>query len=107
MIISQLVRASYPFHPYGGLERHVYHLTLELARLGHEVRLYTQPSDPGQPSTVDDPAWQSHVRHLNVPYTTVKLLRRNSIPDRLVNYPLFALRLGKAVRQLQPPAQIV
>jgi glycogen synthase len=107
MIISQLARACYPFHPYGGLERHVYHLTLELARLGHQVRLYTQPPDPGRPLTVDDPAWQSQVRHFPVPYSAFKLLRRNSIPDRLVNYPLFALRLGRAVRQEQPPTGIV
>lgn len=107
MIISQLARACYPFHPYGGLERHVYHLTLELARLGHAVRLYTQPPDPGQPLTVDDPAWQRFVRHFQIPYSAIKPLRRNSIPDRLVNYPLFALRLGQAVRQAQPPAEIV
>jgi glycosyltransferase involved in cell wall biosynthesis len=107
MIISQLARACYPFHPYGGLERHVYHLTLELARLGHQVRLYTQPPDPGRPLTVDDPAWQSQVRHFPIPYSAVKLLRRNSIPDRLVNYPLFALKLGRAVHQEQPPAGIV
>lgn len=107
MIISHLARACYPFHAYGGLERHVYHLTLELARLGHEVRLYTQPPDPGLPATVDDPAWQSQVRHFTVPYTTLKVLRRNGIPDRLVNYPLFSLRLGRAVRRELPPANIV
>lgn len=107
MIISHLARACYPFHPYGGLERHIYHLTLELARLGHEVRLYTQPTDPGRPATVDDPAWQAYVRHFPVPYTTFKILRRNGIPDRLVNYPLFSLRLGRAVRQEQPPPHIV
>lgn len=107
MIISHLARACYPFHPYGGLERHVYHLTLELARLGHEVRLYTQPPDPGHPATVDDPAWQALVRHFPLPYTTLKVLRRNGIPDRLVNYPLFALRLGRAVRRELPPAHVV
>jgi glycosyltransferase involved in cell wall biosynthesis len=107
MIISQLARACYPFHPYGGLERHVYHLTLELARLGHEVRLYTQPPDPGNPLTVDDPAWHAQVRHFQLPYSILKLLRRNSIPDRLVNYPLFALKLGQAVRKEHPAASIV
>jgi len=107
VIISHLARACYPFHPYGGLERHVYHLTLELARLGHEVRLYTQPPDPGNPATVDDPAWQAQVRHFPVPYTTLKILKRNGIPDRLVNYPLFSLRLGRAVRHELPPANIV
>lgn len=107
MIISQLARACYPFHPYGGLERHVYHLTLELARLGHHVRLYTQPPDPGHPLTVDDPAWQEQVQHFPVPYSAFKFLRRNSIPDRLVNYPLFALSLGRAVRHEQPATDIV
>ncbi len=106
MIIDHLARACFPFHAHGGLEQHVYHLTLELARLGHTIRLYTQPPDPGA-ATVDDPAWQAQVQHFHVPYATLKVLRRNSIPDRLLNYPPFAWRLSGSIRAAQPPARIV
>ncbi|HEX2910883.1 MAG TPA: glycosyltransferase family 4 protein [Chloroflexia bacterium] len=108
MRIAHFARACYPFHPYGGMERHVYHLTLELARLGHQVQLYTQPPDPSLPNArIDDPCWQENVRHIHVPYHTVKYLRLNSIPDRLVNYPVFSLRLGQRVRRSLPAPQIV
>ncbi len=106
MIIAHLARACYPFHPYGGLEQHVYHLTLELARLEQTVHLFTQPPDFADAS-VDDPAWRANVQHHPIPYSAVKILRRNSIPDRLVNYPLFSLRLGQAVSDMSPRPQIV
>ena len=97
MIIAHLARACYPFQSPGGLESHVYHLTLELARLGQRVELYLPPPTTGQ--TVDDPAWRENVRSHYLPYTTVGLFRRNSIPDRLLNYPLFSRELGLAVRR--------
>jgi glycogen synthase len=93
--IAHLARACYPFHPPGGLEQHVYHLTLELARLGQRVTLFTPP--PIVDQTVSDPAWSASVRHVYVPYSTVNFFRRNSIPDRLLNYPLFARRLAQKV----------
>ena len=95
MIIAHLARACYPFQPYGGLERHVYQLTLELARLDHRIELYLPPPTTGQ--LVTDPAWRENVRSHYLPYTTFSLFRRNSIPDRLLNYSLFSRRLGQAV----------
>ena len=106
MRIAHLARTCYPFHPYGGLERHVYSLTLELARLGHEVELYTQPPTVLH-QTINDPAWQQHVHSHYIPYATTTRLRRNSIPDRLINYPLFSQRLGGAVRRAKPQVDIV
>ena len=104
MIIAHLARATYPFHPYGGLEQHVYHLTVELARLGHEVHLFTQPPDPNYGEGF---SWPEGVRHHYLPYHYLKFLRRNSIPDRLANYPVFSLKLANALKKLQPAPQIV
>ncbi len=107
MRIAHLARISYPYHPYGGLEQHVYRLTLELARLGHQIELYTQPPALGWEQGVREPVWPDGVTHHFVPYRSLPLLRRNSIPDRLTNYPLFALRLGRAVRQSIPAPNLV
>jgi glycogen synthase len=96
--IAHFARACYPFHPAGGLEQHVYHLTLELARLGQQVTLFTPHAT--LVGLVDDPAWTAHVRHVEVPYSTVKFFRRNSIPDRLLNYPLFARRLAQKLKEM-------
>jgi glycosyltransferase involved in cell wall biosynthesis len=105
MIIAQLARACYPLHPYGGLERHVYYLIRELARQGHIVHLFTQFPDPGLPPL--DFKWPEGVIPHFVPYQTLTLLRRNSIPDRLLNYPLFSQRLARQLRLLKPAPQIV
>lgn len=107
MRIAHLARVSHPYHPYGGLEQHVYRLTLELARLGHQIELYTQPPTLGWEQSVREPVWPEGVTHHFVPYRSLPLLRRNSVPDRLTNYPLFALRLGRAVRQLTPTPRLV
>ncbi|NWJ48533.1 MAG: glycosyltransferase family 4 protein [Chloroflexi bacterium] len=106
MIIAHLARVCYPFHPFGGLEQHVYRLTQELARLGHTVHLFTQPPDPFyfQQEAV---RWRGEVIHHYLPYQTIKLLRRNSIPDRLVNYPLFSLRLAREVRHFTPAPDVI
>jgi len=106
VIIAHLARVCYPFHPFGGLEQHVYRLTQELARLGHTVHLFTQPPDPFyfQQEAV---RWRGDVQHHYLPYQTVKLLRRNSIPDRLINYPLFSMRLAREVRRLAPAPDII
>ncbi len=102
MIIAHLSRVCYPFHPFGGLEQHVYRLTLELARQGLTVQLITQPPDSTPPDI-----WPAEVKHSFVTYHLVKFLRRNSIPDRLINYPLFSLRLANRMRKLSPIPQVV
>lgn len=107
LTIAQLARVSYPYHPYGGLEQHVYRLTLELARLGHSVQLYTQPPALGWEQGLREPIWPPGVTHHFVRYQTLPILRRNSIPDRLLNYPLFSLRLAQATHRLTPPPQLV
>jgi len=99
LIIAHLSRVCYPFHPYGGLEKHVSSLTLELAKQGHTVYLITQPPDP----SLEKPNfWPENVKHSFVPYQTLKFLRRNSIPDRLLNYPIFSLKVGRQAKKFEP-----
>ncbi len=105
MIIASLSRACYPFHPFGGMEQHVYRHALEMAQLGHILQLYTQPPDPGLPPA--EFKWPANIQHHYIPYHTVKALRRNSIPDRLVNYPLFSRRLAREIHQLETKPQII
>jgi glycosyltransferase involved in cell wall biosynthesis len=47
------------------------------------------------------------VQHHFLPYQWLKLLRRNSIPDRLVNYPVFSWRLSRQLRTISPAPQLV
>ncbi len=87
------------------MEQHVYRHALEMARLGHTLHLYTQPPDPGLPPAGFE--WPAGIRHHFLAYHIVKFLRRNSIPDRLVNYPLFSWRLAGKVARLSPRPQVV
>jgi glycogen synthase len=105
LIIVHLARACYPFHPFGGMEQHVYRHAIEMAHLGHTLHLYTQPPDPGLPPAAFQ--WPEGVQHHYLNYHVVKALRRNSIPDRLVNYPLFSVRLASRIPHLSPTPQIV
>jgi glycosyltransferase involved in cell wall biosynthesis len=105
LIIAHLARACYPFHPFGGLEQHVYQFTKTFAQMGHTVHLFTQPPDSGLPPT--EFFWPPGVIHHFVNYQTFSFLRRNSIPDRLVNYPLFSWRLAREMRKVSPAPQVV
>lgn len=107
MRIAHLSRVSYPYHPYGGLEQHVYRLTRQLALLNQDVQLFIQPSDPQLFSAYANFAWPGQVTLHEICYQTLPFLRRNSIPDRLLNYPLFSRRLAIAVSKLNAPPQIV
>jgi glycogen synthase len=102
MLIAHIARVTYPHHPYGGLEQHVYHLTQHLARLGHAVHLYTAPPT----LKPEDFVWHENVCHHFVKYDTLPL-RPGSIPARLTNYPLFAYRTARRAAKLSPKPAIV
>jgi glycosyltransferase involved in cell wall biosynthesis len=103
--VAMLARVVFPLHGFGGIERHVFHLTTHLARLGVEVTLFVQP--PSVAPFRDAP----HAREPN-PYAealpglarvvtlrydyTSPLLRPNSILGRQINYPWYSWRLGQA-----------
>jgi glycogen synthase len=110
--VAMLARVVFPLHGFGGIERHVFHLTTHLARLGALVTLYVQ-----EPATDERPPTNGHPRTaapssaanpyadalpglervvtLRYDYTSPRL-RPNSILGRQINYPYYSWRLGLA-----------
>ncbi|MCL5256553.1 MAG: glycosyltransferase family 4 protein [Chloroflexi bacterium] len=92
-------RAVYPYHGFGGLEKHVYYLATHLKRLGVDVHLFASlPAFPA-PENEDTAAAYSRLAGIPVyltPYTYLPL-RANSVPDRVSNYPVFAILQGRQV----------
>ena len=89
--VAMLARVVWPLHGYGGIERHVYHLTTYLAKLGAAVTLYVQtPPDPSQLAQLTP---HMQVRTLRYDYTS-PYLRPNSILGRQINYPRYTMALG-------------
>ncbi len=94
MRVAMLARAVYPLHGYGGVERHVFHLSTHLARLGVEVDLWVQQPPKNAPRDALGPDVRLH----KLPYDrTSPFLRPNSILGRQINYPLYSWALGRAV----------
>jgi glycosyltransferase involved in cell wall biosynthesis len=99
--VAMLARVVFPLHGFGGIERHVFHLTTHLARLGVPVTLYVQTPDAKRRAMDDDEraAQQaivnrlSSVIYLRYDYTS-PLLRPNSILGRQINYPWYSWQLG-------------
>lgn len=50
-------RAAYPFHPYGGLEKRVYHLSKRLIEQGIEVRIIASHPQNAKAKGVYDEIW--------------------------------------------------
>jgi glycosyltransferase involved in cell wall biosynthesis len=91
MRVAMLARAVYPLHGYGGVERHVYHLTTHLARLGVEVELWVQ-----QPSGEEENPLGPGIRLHALRYDrTSPFLRPNGIAGRQINYPLYSQAVGR------------
>jgi len=106
--IALLSRATYPYHPYGGMEQAVYGTACGLVELGHTVELFTANPLPGwEERATGAGTWPPPFKVHFLPYRLFPLGRRNSIPDRLANYPLFALRLGSTLARLKPEPQVV
>ncbi len=100
--VAMLARVVFPLHGFGGIERHVFHLTTHLARLGVRVTLYVQiPRGDAQDYTPPRPANPyadvlpgiERVITLRYDYTS-PALRPNSILGRQINYPWYSWRLG-------------
>jgi len=97
--VAILSRVSFPYHGYGGAERHIYHLIKYLSRQGIQLRLYTSPPKPG---------WrEATFPFFREPQAKVKFVRGRLLPlgnrrgtvilDRAINYPFLALRMGNQV----------
>lgn len=86
-----LARVVYPLHGYGGIERHVFHLSTHLARLGVEIELWVQEVPAGRTADLG-PGIRLHTLRYD---RTSPLLRPNSILGRQINYPLYSRALGR------------
>lgn len=119
--VTVLARVIAPLHPPGGLERAVYEQIRHLRQLGLPLTVVTQPPATLAPPTFDGAGrrrrWALYpagsaagpphpalagaeldgVAWAFVDYGDLPL-RRNSVPDRLVNYPLFVARAGRLLR---------
>ncbi len=98
LLIAHLVRAVFPQHGYGGMERSATALTRQLLRNGLDVTLFTRPWPPGTDPPVGERGG-GHLRVVPIPYSALPL-RANSIAARLTNYPLFVERMGRATTRL-------
>ncbi len=93
--IVMLARAVFPLHGYGGIERHVYHLTKYLTQLGVEVTLYVQT--PPANTEAGDLRLRA-IEVLRYDYTS-PFLPPNGVIGRQINYPIYSWRIGRRVAQ--------
>ena len=84
MRIAHCVRAVFPQHGYGGLERAATALTNHLLERGVDVVLFTRPLPPGQPFATS-PSWKGRLTVRPVRYGVLPL-RPNGIPARLTTH---------------------
>jgi glycosyltransferase involved in cell wall biosynthesis len=90
------------------MEQAVYGTACGLAEMGHEVTLFTAEPLPGwEERAAGAGKWPPPFQVRFFPYRLIPIGRRNSIPDRLANYPLFALRLGRALAKAEPKPDVV
>lgn len=96
MRLAYCVRAIYPQHGYGGLERSATSLMRHLLERGVDIALYTRVLPPGAPlSASRQGSLGVHaVRYGRLP------LPPNGIPARLTNYRAFVENMGKRVAGL-------
>lgn len=100
--VAMLARVVFPLHGFGGIERHVFHLTTHLARQGVDVTLYVQPiANDLQPTSADGlQEYQAAIASLppmislRYDYTS-PYLRPNSILGRQINYPYYSWQIGR------------
>lgn len=99
MRIAVLTRVCFPFHGFGGAERHIYQLLKHLTRRGIQFSLYTSPPWPGWreatfPFYREPDADVHFVKARVLPFGR---LRGTVIMDRNINYPFLAARMGAMV----------
>ncbi len=107
--VLMLARAVFPLHGFGGIERHVFHLSTHLLRLGVDLTLIigcaSEPITDGEAAARIctaagiAPSRAFRVRQLRYDLLS-PLLRPNSIPGRQINYPIFSLREARLARDL-------
>lgn len=98
MRLAHCVRAVFPQHGYGGLERAGAALTRHLLRREVDVALFTRPLPPGQPFALQAD-WPGRLTVHGTRYGRLPL-RPNGIPARLTNYRVFVEEIGKRVERM-------
>jgi len=104
MKVAILARNLYPYHGFGGLERHIYFLTKHLEKRGVEFVLLSSP-----PTRTYSPLEEPSGEKLFVSSTRIPLLgklKRTVILDRITNYYLFSKRLGEKTEELARRGEI-
>ncbi|MBN2134714.1 MAG: glycosyltransferase family 4 protein [Acidobacteria bacterium] len=85
--IALISRAVYPFHDYGGLEKHLYYQVRHLSEQGADIELFTEPA------TVDSDKYNvKFPRNIKSNFISGRLVpipRKKGfiILDRIINYP--------------------
>ncbi|HVG01075.1 MAG TPA: glycosyltransferase family 4 protein [Chloroflexia bacterium] len=95
MRVANCVRAIFPQHGYGGLERAATALTRNLLLRGVDVDLFTRALPVGEPLRVP-PGAEGRVTVHPVRYGRLPL-PPNGIPARLTNYRAFVEEMGRRV----------
>lgn len=98
MRLAYCVRAIYPQHGYGGLERSSTSLFRHLLNRGLDIALFTRPLPPGDPMHAPEGATGRLTVH-PVRYGRLPL-PPNGIPARLTNYRAFVENMGRHVAGL-------
>ena len=103
--VAVLARSVYPFHPYGGLERHVFDLVRHLLARDVKVTLITRPATA--PKADDRRVNGSDLQHpglsmIAVPYWTFPFAGRRgtTVADRNTAYLWFGWRAGRVAARL-------
>jgi glycogen synthase len=93
MRVAVLSATVLPWHPYGGLERHVFRLCVWLRKRGVAVDLFTSKSDREAYPFPGDDGFRLEI----VPGTPFRRERFAVVLSRNTLYPLFSLRAGGQV----------
>lgn len=97
--VAVLTRVCFPYHGFGGAERHIFHLVKYLRKLDTQVSIYTAPPKPGWREDTFPFFRQPDAEVHFVKSRLLPLGRRRGtvILDRDINYPFMAARLGAIV----------
>ncbi len=99
MKVGHCVRAVFPQHGYGGLERAASALTRHLLLRGVDVALFTRALPEGRPLRADEGSLRGRLTVHPVRYGRLPL-PPNGIPARLTNYRLFVEQMGLRVEAM-------
>jgi glycogen(starch) synthase len=98
MKVAILARHLYPYHGFGGLERHIYFLTKHLTNKGVQVILLLSPPKRDYTPSEEPSGEKLFISSFRLPL--LGKLRRTIILDRISNYYLFTKKLGRVMEEL-------